>query len=64
MAGGHCRACRGVTHPRRNLPGDAGANFKVKDFLAATAGPLIEPQAFAMQRMPAVFDDNKLRTVC
>jgi hypothetical protein len=60
----HRAAHRGVTHPGWDLPGDAGTNFEIQDLLAATSGPLVEAQPLAVQRMPTILDDDKLRSVC
>ena len=60
----HRAAYRGVTHPCRNLPGDTGTNFEIQDLLAAASRPLIEAQPLAMQRVPWILNDNKLRAVC
>jgi hypothetical protein len=55
---------RGVTHPCGYLPRDAGTNFDIQDLLAPASRSLAETQSLTVQRMPQVFHDNKLRSVC
>jgi hypothetical protein len=60
----HRRAHRSVAHPCRQLSGHGGTNLDVEDLAASTLRPLAEPQSLAVQRVPPVFDDDKLRSVC
>jgi hypothetical protein len=58
------RARRGITHPCRQFSREAGANLDVKNLAAAPAMPRVDPNALPMKRVPRIFHDNKLRSVC
>jgi hypothetical protein len=60
----HRRTGCGIAHPGRNLARYAGTYFEIQDLLAAPPCSLAKPQSLAMQRMPPILNDNKLRSVC
>jgi len=58
------RADRGITHPCRQFSREAGPHLDVQNLATAPAVPRVDPNALAMQRVPGIFHDNKLRSVC
>jgi hypothetical protein len=58
------RADRGITHPRRQFSREAGPHFDVQNLATAPAMPRVDSNTLAMKRMPRIFHDDKLRSVC
>jgi hypothetical protein len=63
-ANGDRRACRGIAHPCRNLARQTRPDLDVEDLTPGTPLPTVNANAFAVQRMPGIHHDNKLRSVC
>jgi hypothetical protein len=58
------RADRSIAHPRRQFSREARLHLDIQNLAAAPAVPRVDPNALAVKRVPGIFHDNKLRTVC
>jgi hypothetical protein len=55
---------RSITHPDRKLSRETRPNLDIEDLMTAPAASRADPDALAMKRVPGIFHDNKLRSVC
>jgi hypothetical protein len=58
------RANRGIAHPCRDLARQTWLDLDVKDLTPRTPLSAMDANVLAMQRMPAIGHDYKLRSVC
>ncbi|ASG24035.1 hypothetical protein Y958_24175 [Nitrospirillum viridazoti CBAmc] len=60
----HSRTSSGIGHPGGQLARKARFNLDIQDLSTPLAAPSVDAQALAMERMPRIFHDDKLRSVC
>jgi len=60
----HRLALGGVTHPRRTFTGDSGWCVEMHEFVGTTAYAPEERHSLPVQRMPAILDNDRTRSVC
>ena len=58
------RANRGIAHPCRDLARQTRPDLDVEDLTPNPPLPPVNANALAVQRMPGIHHDNKLRSVC
>lgn len=61
---GNRPANRSISHPSRELSRKARLYFDVEELTASSAMPCVNPNALAIKRVPGIFNDHKLRSVC
>jgi hypothetical protein len=56
----HRRAYGGVAHPGGNLARNTSACLQIQNLAAITPGPLVEPEALTVERVPPILNQNRL----